>query len=162
MKKVLTIIAILQFSLFGCGQEENFDEMVNKLLSHSVPELKVMQIDSIGDVQFLDARAYREFEVSHIPEATWIGYKEFDASKVDHLAKDKPVVVYCSVGYRSEKIAEDLQDLGFTAVYNLYGGIFDWVNQGHELVNEQGPTQQIHAYNKRWGKWLKNGEKVYE
>jgi 3-mercaptopyruvate sulfurtransferase SseA len=51
---------------------------------------------------------------------------------------------------------------GFENVYNLYGGIFQWINEGYELVNQDGkPTNKIHAYSKTWGIWLNKGEKVY-
>jgi 3-mercaptopyruvate sulfurtransferase SseA len=70
--------------------------------------------------------------------------------------------VYCSVGYRSEKVSEQLRQAGYQTVYNLYGGIFEWKNQGHPVVNAEGePTERVHAYNRSWGVWLKKGDKVY-
>ena len=48
-------------------------------------------------------------------------------------------------------------------VYNLYGGLFEWVNQGKEVVKPNGETTEtVHAYSKSWGIWLKKGEKVYQ
>ena len=82
---------------------------------------------------------------------------------VEDLDKDKPVILYCSVGYRSEKIGERLQEMGFTEVYNLYGGIFDWKNKDNPVVNtHQNPTDSVHTYNKNWSKWLTKGVKVYD
>lgn len=71
------------------------------------------------------------------------------------------VIVYCSVGYRSERIGEKLQDAGFINVQNLYGGIFKWVNEGMPVYNSIGPTKQVHGYSRSWGVWLQKGEKVY-
>ncbi|MEL6718853.1 MAG: rhodanese-like domain-containing protein, partial [Bacteroidota bacterium] len=68
---------------------------------------------------------------------------------------------YCSVGYRSEKISEQLLEAGFKDVSNLYGGIFEWKNQDHEVVDEKGATEKVHAYDRVWGFWLKEGKKVY-
>jgi 3-mercaptopyruvate sulfurtransferase SseA len=66
------------------------------------------------------------------------------------------------VGYRSEKISEKLKQAGFKDVSNLYGGIFEWVNQGNPVVDENGKiTDNIHAYSKTWGVWLNKGVKVY-
>jgi len=71
-------------------------------------------------------------------------------------------VVYCSVGYRSERIGEKLLDKGFTNVYNLYGGIFDWINNDYPLVDiADQPIQKVHGYNEDWSKWVCKGEKVY-
>ena len=67
------------------------------------------------------------------------------------------------MGYRSEKISEQLLDAGYTDVANLYGGIFEWKNQNQKVVNMDGQTtESVHAYNRTWGIWLKNGEKVYD
>jgi rhodanese-related sulfurtransferase len=162
MKKSIIILSVLQISLFGCGQEKDFNQMVDKLLSHSVTEISVDSAMNLTNAIFLDARAYREYEVSRIPNALWIGYKEFEPGHVGQIDLDATVIVYCSVGYRSEKITEELEELGFTNVSNLYGGIFDWVNQGQQIVNDKGPTNQVHGYNKKWGQWVKVGEKVYE
>ena len=64
-------------------------------------------------------------------------------------------MLYCSVGYRSEKVAEKMKKAGFTAVYNLYGSIFEWVNAGYPVVTNDGnQTNIIHTYNKKWGQWV--------
>ncbi|MFQ5334631.1 MAG: rhodanese-like domain-containing protein, partial [Flavobacteriales bacterium] len=73
----------------------------------------------------------------------------------------REVIVYCSVGYRSEKIAEKLAGMGFGQVFNLYGGIFEWVNRGYPVYDEHGQTDNVHAYNHNWGLWLHKGNKVY-
>lgn len=141
---------------------EAYDVMLSAMLAHSVPEIDVDSLEENATMTLLDARAYREFEVSHIAAATWVGYDDFDLSRVAHLDKSQPLVVYCSVGYRSEKITEQLISAGFTNVSNLYGGIFEWVNHGNPLVDESGqPTEKIHAYSKSWGVWLNKGKKVY-
>jgi hypothetical protein len=70
--------------------------------------------------------------------------------------------VYCSVGYRSERIGEKLQDAGYTHVFNLYGGIFNWKNQdGVVLDASNDTTERVHTYNKSWSRFLKKGEPVY-
>ena len=62
----------------------------------------------------------------------------------------------------SEKIADKIKNAGFKDVHNLYGGIFEWKNEEFPLVDINGEeTEQVHVYSKRWGKWLRNGEKIY-
>jgi len=110
----------------------------------------------------LDAREIAEYEVSHIENAVFVGYDDFKAKRVSEIDKKKPVVVYCSVGYRSERIGEKLQKMGFEEVYNLNGGIFEWLNQDEKVVDKQEQkTQKIHAFSKTWGIWVEKGEKVY-
>lgn len=159
--RIISLIIILSVAFVwqGCSQAESFDQMIEDLLSHSVPV--ILPSDFPEDAVFLDAREKAEFDVSHIEGAQHIGYDNFDMTSITEIDKTSPIVVYCSVGYRSEKIAEQLVEAGYSNVYNLYGGIFHWVNSGGTVVNENGTTQQVHAYNRKWGKWLEKGEKVY-
>ena len=138
--------------------------MLKSLLSGSVPQTGPVLPDSLPGpetIQFVDARERAEYDVSHITDATWVGYDDFDPVRLKNLDRNRPVIVYCSVGYRSEKIGEKLLEMGFSQVYNLYGGIFEWVNQGNAVVDSTGKTDRVHAYSKVWGIWLKSGKKVY-
>lgn len=140
-----------------------YDTMLSSLLTHSVNEVDVDAVAKAQNIFLLDAREYDEYKVSHIAGAYWVGYDDFKIERVNDIPKDAQVIVYCSVGYRSEKVAEKIQQSGYTNVSNLYGGIFEWVNTGKLVVNTQNaPTQQVHAYDKSWGVWLQRGEKVYD
>lgn len=142
--------------------DKAYDLLLSVLLSHSVPEVSVDSIQQ-GAVRILDARTRREFEVSHIPGAVWIGYEEFSLDRLEGLDKQTPVAVYCAVGYRSERIAERLRNYGYTNVVNVYGGIFEWVNTNHSVVTSQRvETEDIHAYSSFWGFWLKRGTRIYK
>jgi rhodanese-related sulfurtransferase len=141
--------------------------MTDALYSHTVPLLYATDVyDSLSkhkNIVLFDARQKEEYNVSHLPGAIYVGYDEFDSSKIKHIDKNKTIIVYCSVGYRSEKIGEKLKDLGFKNVYNLYGGIFDWKNNGYPVVDNCGKeTEKVHPYNDKWGVWLKKGVKSYE
>ncbi len=138
--------------------------MLKGLLSHTVPEITVNEaVKQQSSTLFLDARELREYEVSHIPGAVHVGYDHFDLNKISLPSdKNQPIIVYCSVGYRSEKIAEKLIHAGYRHVSNLYGGVFEWVNRDFPVVNSSGATPQVHAYDRTWGVWLTRGEKVYK
>ena len=110
----------------------------------------------------LDTRSKEEYKVSHLQGARLVGYDAFQVSQVRDLPKDAAIIVYCTVGYRSEKIGEKLKKAGYMNVYNLYGGIFEWVNKGFAVHDAKGPTTKVHAYSPAWGVWLQKGEKVYE
>lgn len=122
-----------------------------------------MQLKKMKNVLLLDAREVSEYQVSHLSGARQVGYDKFDISVLKDVSKDRDIVVYCSVGYRSEKIAERLVEGGYTRVSNLYGGIFEWVNQGNEVVDmSEKKTDRVHAYSSSWGVWLNKGIKVYD
>ena len=159
----LTLLTLLLPWATGYGQivqDEAFAKKLSGLLSLYVPVVDVDHVTPKGTV-FLDAREPEEFEVSHIAGALPVGYKNFDMRLLQLVPKDTAIVVYCSVGYRSEKITEKLMDAGFTNVHNLYGGIFEWVNTGHPVVDSAGRTERIHTYNKNWSQWVRKGVKVH-
>jgi len=134
----------------------DYDEMLDALYSKTVPLIKADEINQLSDYVILDTRAENECAVSCIKGAKWVGYSNPDLSIVDDLSKDQAILVYCSVGYRSERIGEQLLKKGFTNVHNLYGGIFEWVNTNHPLVDEQNnPIQKVHGFEPSWGKWVK-------
>lgn len=142
--------------------DKAYDLVLSILLSHSVPEVSVDHLRQ-GNFHALDARTHREFEVSHIPGATWVGYEEFSPDRLAGIDKQTPVAVYCAVGYRSEQIAVRLQKRGYVNVVNVYGGIFEWVNMKRPLVTNDGSeTERIHAYSRFWGFWLKRGIPIYD
>jgi rhodanese-related sulfurtransferase len=145
-------------------ESTSYDLLLKTLLSHSVPEVNVAELAQSlpQNIIWVDAREKREYEVSHFPNAVWVGYDHLELTPLDKFPKNQPIIVYCSVGYRSEKVAEKLLKQGFTNVKNLYGGLFEWKNQGHNVVNKKGTTEEVHAYNKVWGVWLNKGKKIYK
>lgn len=162
-------IGFFLFLLLGIGdlfaqhvQEPAYQEKLQGLLSDRTPVIDVPQLALERTPVLLDARPAEEYDVSHIPKARRVGYDDFDLAKVKDLPKDTAIVVYCSVGYRSGKITDQLVKAGFTNVRNLYGGIFEWVNTGHVVVDDSGErTDRIHTYNKNWSRWALKGVKVY-
>ena len=159
---VLALLLLAVLAVRGQVQSKAYRAMLKSLLSHNVPEIQVQEAirDSAG-ILFLDAREQKEYAVSRIKGAALVGYDHFDVNSLNGIDKNRRIVVYCSVGYRSEKITEKLLASGFTNVSNLYGGIFEWANQNNPVFNETGPTAEIHAYSRTWGVWLKKGKKVY-
>lgn len=148
--------------LSSCAGNGAYETMLKTLLSRNVPEIRVDSLFPIyEEVILLDSREEREYQVSHLKNAIHVGYDHFNISSVDTLPKNAKIVVYCSVGYRSEKITQQLIKNGFTNVSNLFGGIFDWVNSDYPIYLNGSTTQKIHGYNKTWGRWLKKGEKVF-
>ncbi len=162
MKYLILIIAFLPVCSIAqditTKTDKDFSNMIDSYLSYTVPLISVEDLSEIKDnVILLDAREPEEYKVSHIPGAQNIGYDNPDKALIQSLDKSKTVVVYCSIGYRSEKIGEVLQEEGFKNVLNLYGSIFEWVNQGLSIEDMHDmETKSIHTYDKKWGKWMMN------
>ncbi len=160
----LLMLGLFLISLPACQAQEvteaDFHKMLSDMYKQTVPLLKSEELK--GEYVILDTREKEEYDISHLPQAVWVGYDHFQQEKLKDIPKDQPILVYCSVGYRSERIGERLQEQGYTEVYNLYGGIFDWVNKENPVLDKnETATQRVHTYNKRWSKWLLLGEKVW-
>ena len=110
----------------------------------------------------LDARSQTEYAVSHIETATHIDPLTPDLAVLSTFPKDNPIVVYCAVGYRSAKLAQQLNEAGMKCIYNLSGGIFQWANEGRLIFRDEQPTQVVHPYNAIWGKLLKSSYRAQE
>ncbi|MFI5159339.1 MAG: rhodanese-like domain-containing protein [Sphingobacteriales bacterium] len=89
----------------------------------SVQELKEMQ-DNNQDFQLIDVREDFEYEVSNLGGVLIpLGGVLIEADKI---SKDKPVVVMCRSGKRSAAAIMQLEQLGYTNLANLQGGILAW------------------------------------
>lgn len=164
-KLLLLSLILLSINMASC-QTKDYREKLESLYNHTVPLINSSKLSEGMDKgkQFilLDIRSNEEYQVSHLPGAKLVEYENFDQKIVKSIPLDAEIVVYCSVGYRSEKIGEQLIDLGYSDVKNLYGGIFQWKNEGYAVINPDAlETDSVHTYNRKWSKWLKKGVKVY-
>jgi rhodanese-related sulfurtransferase len=162
MVRAVLILLIIVMSV-SAQKNDAFEEYLKDLTNQF--EIEQIEADSanLSNSIILDVRDKTEFNVSRLKNALWIGYDDFDLSRIDSISHDQEIIVYCSVGYRSGKIGIELIENGFKNVKNLYGGIFKWANENRPLYKDSTQTLQIHAYNKKWGRFLTNPEliKVY-
>ena len=161
----LVIGFLFLFGLSACDKQAEevtwgkiFSAIENKF--PEVPQLSTEELNAwiYGDERkaplLLDARRSDEYEVSRLE-----GAHLYSAPQVKGLLastpKDRTIVVYCSVGWRSAEVVHHLQKLGYTNSYNLKGSIFEWANHEKPLVNESGPTRWVHPYGNPWITLLK-------
>lgn len=105
-----------------------------------------LKLRARGEVLLVDVREDYERAVSIIPGA--MSKESFEEIRND-LA-DVPVVVHCTIGYRSARYVESLRDQGVDA-YNLKGSILSWVHAGQPVVDLEGnEMKRVHVYGKRW------------
>ena len=164
MRQILLFLCIT-FSSLGLSQD-NLSKLLKKYNQESIPYISVQELAiSKTSAVLLDAREPEEFAVSHLKNAICVGYEDFNLKTVTNSIKnkDQDIVVYCSLGIRSEDIAIKLKKEGYKNVKNLFGGIFEWKNNNLKIYNQKNQTtDSIHAFSKKWSKWLKKGIKVYQ
>ncbi|NEU07825.1 rhodanese-like domain-containing protein [Flavihumibacter sp. R14] len=160
----ILLLFFMPTGVFAQIHNPEFKAVLDKGYRHTVPLISVEEFKALDkhNLYILDAREAEEYSVSHLKNARSVGYFWFDMRHVYDIPYDARVVVYCSVGFRSEKIAEKLLKAGYQNVYNLYGSIFEWVNQGNPVYQSSGvQTSEIHGYNKKWSRWIERGAIVY-
>ena len=106
-----------------------------------------------ADVLLVDVREAEEFEVSHLDGAEWA--KSLNWQEVD---KNQPIVLYCTIGFRSTEWGTTLAKQGFHNIYNLDGGIVRWKNEKRTVFNQLNqPTDSVHVYSDLFGFLLREG-----
>jgi rhodanese-related sulfurtransferase len=126
MKKILLVIFSITLN-WGCAQPETVDLNVTELSTINFPQAQ----DSI----LLDVRTLREFYEGKIA-----GSENIDVTKTDYftsqvriLDKSKHYFLICRSGSRSQKAATIMEDLGFTHLHNVSGGILAWQKENYPL-----------------------------
>ena len=154
--KYIWFLSIVLFTTILFSQDNEFETYLVDLTSEF--QINQIQPDSLEVMNplILDIREKEEYEVSHIENAIYAGYEDFSIDQFQSINKDTTIVVYCSVGYRSSIVAEQLIEAGFIDVRNLYGGIFKWANQGREIVKDSVITDTLHTYDEVWGRYITN------
>lgn len=157
-------LGVFAFNSFSQEIDPDYKIMIERKYEFPTisPDSASMVLNDSESV-FLDTRESEEYKVSHLPNAILFGYDNPNWKSLDTISKNKTVIVYCSIGVRSQNIAKELTEKGFNDVKNLYGGIFLWADQSREMVDENNnETSKVHGYNRFWGRWVKKAETVYE
>ena len=151
-------------SIEGFSQE-SIAELLKKHNHNKIPYITVQELAMPKtNAIILDAREAYEYHTSHIKNAVFVGYNSFKLDSIQNWFGDKneKIVVYCSIGIRSEKIAKKLKKAGYRNVYNLYGGVFQWKNNGFKVFDsEEKETENVHVSSEYWSNWLLKGNKIY-
>ncbi|MEP2936987.1 MAG: rhodanese-like domain-containing protein [Gilvibacter sp.] len=137
MKKLISIllIAVTMVAVNAC--EETKASEIEQITVDQMSE--ALKNDSI---QLLDVRTTDEYIESHLENAHNICVTDNDfKEKAENLNRDEPVYVYCKKGGRSAKAAKILQEMGFTKIYDMTGGILLWEEAGLETKSKQSQGQ---------------------
>ena len=119
-----------------------------------IQEISPVELASatVGDRVLIDVREPGEYALGHLPGAINLprGVLEFRIEAHPALAcvaseslsaRTRPLLVYCLTGGRSALAADSLQQLGFSQVSSLAGGINAWREAGQPVTTGASPTQ---------------------
>jgi rhodanese-related sulfurtransferase len=169
MRKLFASLLCLAAVHTGCSQDFTW-RAVQHMIAADYPNVPTLSTDALAerlsdDAQprplLLDARSPEEYAVSHLPNARRVDPSADTYPALDTLAADAPIVVYCSVGYRSAGVVQTLRDQGFTNVRNLEGSIFRWANDNRPVYRDGRSVKSVHPYNRSWGTLLADSLHAY-
>ena len=165
----LVLIILSNFSFNGCGtgvDSLSWTEVL-EYIHKEFPEVRHLSTQDLAQwvadhkrkpPLIFDTREENEYAVSHLPDAQYLNPNSNFVSEIKRVEKNAPIVVYCSVGYRSSVVARKLRKLGYTNVFNLEGSIFKWANEDRIVVRNGKSIREVHPYDEHWGQLL---EKKY-
>ena len=128
MNKITLTLFIGSFLLFQCKRSKERSPLL--ISANQMKEL--LKQDS---VQLVDVRTAEEFCEGHIKNAINIDFfsPDFDF-KMAALDNSKPLILYCRSGRRSAKSVLKLSDKDYVFIYDLEGGIVQWIFEGNQIV----------------------------
>ena len=123
-----------------------------------VPQLSTERLAELlaenADVVLIDARSKAEFETSHLQDAVRAKSVRKARRAITQRGDEPIVVVYCSVGYRSSRLAQRLRAQGIENVFNLEGSLFKWANENRAVYRGSARVRRVHPYDEDWGELL--------
>jgi rhodanese-related sulfurtransferase len=139
--KISITAVILLFTVIGFAQKENTNTIGLDPFYAKIKKQKNPQI--------IDARGPEEFAINHINGAVNFNQQsENYAKSVAVLDKSKPVFIYSIGAGRSVTLTKELLKNGFTEVYNLEGGIANWIGGGKPFYANSKSKLSLEEYKK--------------
>lgn len=165
--KAMQLFGLSSLLLTSCNQAKEPEAILNAAVQEITAEFSTVPQISTGELAgwladstreaplLLDVRQPEEYAVSHLPGAIRVSPDASADQLRDDFDLSRPLVLYCSIGYRSSALAEQLIAAGATQAMNLEGSIFKWANEGRPLRRDGEATEQAHPYNRKYGRMLR-------
>lgn len=137
MSRQLSVLVLFFtfFTVAACqNNKEQNDSVENLVLKPAQFETKIAETQN---ATVLDVCTPNEFSQQHLRNAVNINYHSDNfKTAISQLDKQKPYFVYCWAGSRSAKAAELMRGLGFVKVYELDGGIANWMKNNKPVEKQ--------------------------
>jgi rhodanese-related sulfurtransferase len=169
MRRAVASLCCLLAVQTGCSQDFTW-RAVEHMIAANSPNVPSISTDSLAErlsddtapsPLLLDARSPEEYAVSHFRGARRVDPSAKRYPALDSLPPDTPIVVYCSVGYRSAGVTQALRTQGFANAVNLKGSLFRWANEGRPVYRNGEVVAAVHPYDASWGTLLADSLHAY-
>jgi len=126
-KLTFTLLITSFLSFLGCS---------NTPKENNVSITEFQEVLKDGNVTVLDVRTPKEIAQGKISK-TALEADFFEDNFIEEVTskifKDETIYVYCKGGTRSAKAVVKLRELGYSKVYNIEGGIKDWMAEDYKV-----------------------------
>ncbi|MBT3413952.1 MAG: molybdopterin-synthase adenylyltransferase MoeB [Nitrospina sp.] len=122
-----TITELIDYEEF-CGIRPVEESANDAEMEIAVEQVKQM-LDSGHGFKLIDVREPSEYEICKIAQATLIPLGDIEAKdpeKLNGLSPDEEIVLHCKAGVRSMKALKVLEEMGFSNLKSMRGGINEW------------------------------------
>jgi rhodanese-related sulfurtransferase len=132
LRTLSTLLLCLALLATACGGDTSEP---GELRLVSVQEGAAIQAEPPSDLVILDVRTPEEFAEGHLDGAVMIDFYDLDfADQLAELDPDVPYLLYCRSGNRSGQTLAIMEELGFSDVADVDGGINQWQAAGLPVV----------------------------
>lgn len=139
---VLTLVLLAAAAISGCWASQSMGELDatgGGIPPHGVITGRqaldaILALQDDPDFVLLDIRTPAEVEAGHISGAANLDF--YSPAFRDDLAaldRDKVYLIYCRTGNRTGQAYDIMDELGFEQVYDMGGGIAQWITAGHPV-----------------------------
>ena len=164
----ILILTTLLLTLSSCIEPKNANNKstivtsMGNSVAKQFPNVKHISIEELEKLDpkeyiLVDVRSKNELKVSMIKNA--ITKDDFKKSLDSY--KNKKIISYCTIGYRSSKFSRTFQEKGFNT-YNLKESILGWAMRKKSLMKAGKETKQVHVYSDAWNFLPKGYTGVYK
>ncbi|WP_338765671.1 rhodanese-like domain-containing protein [Bernardetia sp. ABR2-2B] len=131
-KTALLILISLLMLVIQNSKAQNTEKMNNPKVIQITPQeaLQLLEKDSaimidVREIEELEILSYDVDKVINIPLGAINNFEK----QVEDVSENRKIIMVCRSGRRSQKAAQILLQKGYSAVYNLKGGIIEWEKQ---------------------------------
>lgn len=118
--------------------------------SPAVDEVRLEEVESRDpSTVVLDVREPVEYAAGHVPGAVNLPQADL-ADRLDELPRDRPLLLICQGGYRSQRAAQFLIQMGFAQVASVAGGTTAWAEAGKPLGRGEVGDQAVRVVETEW------------
>lgn len=110
-------------------------EATRKRIRETTVDAIKARLDRGDRFHLVDVREESEWARDHLPGAIHLGKGVLERDVEQRLPDPQAeIVLYCGGGFRSALAADALQQMGYTNVLSMDGGIRDWREKGFPLT----------------------------